>query len=255
MTDTPGSLSGRTALVTGSGRNIGKAIAVTLAREGANVVFNGHRDQAALDEAVTAVVESGGQAISVLADVSDFDDVDRMAATAEEAFGSIDIAISNVALRRHQPFESITEEDWRRVLGTNLDSAFFLAKRVLPGMKQRGWGRIIHISGLDGFTGHYPDRAHNIVCKMGLVGLAKAIAQEYGTHGVTANIVAPGAIDTERDWSQYVHFKPQEVVREIPVRRIGTVEDVAAACSYLASEAGSFITGQTIHVNGGQYMF
>ena len=141
------------------------------------------------------------------------------------------------------------------MLATNLDSAFFMARTVLPRMRERGWGRIIHISGLDGYTGHYPDRAHNIVCKAGVVGLAKAIAQEYGPHGVTANIVAPGAIDTERDWSQYVHFRPDEVVNSIPLRRMGTCDDVADACCYLASDAAGYVTGQTIHMNGGQYMF
>jgi NAD(P)-dependent dehydrogenase (short-subunit alcohol dehydrogenase family) len=249
------SLAGRTAIVTGSGRNIGRDIARTFARAGAAVVVNGHRDRAALDGVVAEITEAGGRAIAVLADIADHKDVAAMVEQAGNAFGSVDIVVSNAAVRRHQPFLEISIEDWHRTIETNLSSAFYLARAAIPHMVRRGWGRVINISGLDAFTGHYPDRVHNVVCKIGLVGMAKGLAREFGPSGITANIVSPGAIDTIRDWSQYVHFKPEEVVKQIPAGRMGKVGDVAAACLYLASEAGSFVTGQTLHVNGGQFMF
>src|SRR4051794_14150226 len=249
------SLSGRTAIVTGSGRNIGREIALTLARYGAAVVVNGHRDVAALDAVVAEIASFGGEAIAIAADVSDYQAVSAMVEQAAERFGSVDIIVNNVAVRRHQPFLEISIEDWHRTIETNLSSAFYLGRAAIPKMVERGWGRVINISGLDAFTGHYPDRVHNLVCKIGLVGMAKGLAREFGPSGITANVVAPGAIDTVRDWSQYVHFNPSDVVKAIPVSRIGAVSDVAAACLYLSSDAGSFVTGQTLHVNGGQYMF
>lgn len=248
-------LRGRTAIVTGSGRNIGKAIALRFASLGANIVLNGHRDRAALDAVAAEAMALGAEALVVLADVGNPEEVAALARAAEERFGGIDIAVSNVAVRRHQPFLDISVEDWRRTLDTNLSAAFYLARESIPSMQRRRWGRLIHISGLDGFTGHYPDRAHNVVCKSGVQALAKAIAREFGRSGITANTVAPGAIDTIRDWSQYPNYRPDEVVKDIAVGRIGRVEDVAAACAFLASEEASFITGQTVHVNGGQYMF
>jgi 3-oxoacyl-[acyl-carrier protein] reductase len=249
------SLAGRTAIVTGSGRNIGREIALTFARFGAAVVLNGHRDAAALDAAVGEIEQAGGRARAVLVDVSDPASVAHMVAEAERAFGSVDVIVSNAAVRKHRPFLDISLEDWHGTLEMNLGSAFYLARAALPGMVERGWGRIIHISGLDAFTGHYPDRVHSLVAKNGLQGLTKGLAREFGAAGITANTVAPGAIDTVRDWSQYKHFDPNEVVKSIPAGRIGRVSDIAAACLYLASEAGAFITGQTIHVNGGQFMF
>jgi 3-oxoacyl-[acyl-carrier protein] reductase len=249
------SLAGRTAIITGSGRNIGRDIALTFARAGAAVVVNGHRDKAALDEVVAEITAQGGRAMAVMADISDHKEVAAMVEQAGGAFGSVDIVVSNAAVRRHQPFLEISIDDWHRTIETNLNSAFYLARTAIPHMVERGWGRVINISGLDAFTGHYPDRVHNVVCKIGLVGLAKGLAREFGPSGITANIVSPGAIDTIRDWSQYVHFKPEEVVKQIPLSRMGKVGDVAAACLYLASDAGSFVTGQTLHVNGGQFMF
>jgi NAD(P)-dependent dehydrogenase (short-subunit alcohol dehydrogenase family) len=249
------SLAGRTAIVTGSRRNIGKAIAVEFARLGANVVVNAHRNQEGLDAVAQEIRAAGGKAIAALADVSDPDAVARMVGQANEAFGSVDIVVSNVSIRVQHPLLQMTVAEWKRTFDTNLHPAFYLAKETMPGMIERRWGRFIYISGLDGFTGHIHNRADNIVCKIGQLGLAKAIGHEFGAQGITANVVAPGAIDTERDWSQYKHYRPAEVVKEIPVARIGTGADVAAACAYLVSHEAGFITGQTIHVNGGQFMF
>jgi len=251
----PFSLSGRTALITGSGRNIGREIALTFARCGAAVVVNGSRDEAALSSVVEEIEAFGGSAAPILADVADPDAVASMVAEAERRFGRLDIVVANVGIRRHRPFLDISVEEWRATMEVNLNSAFYLARAALPGMRDRRWGRFIHLSGLPVFTGNYPGRVHVLASKAGLQGLSMGIAREFGPYGITSNVVAPGMVDTVRDWAQYPNSDPAEIVKAIPLGRIGRVSDVAIACLYLASEAGSFVTGQTLHVNGGQGMF
>jgi 3-oxoacyl-[acyl-carrier protein] reductase len=248
-------LADRTALITGSNRNIGRAIALAFAEQGTNVVVNGHRDAEAIADVVAEITDAGGSAIGVLADVSDPEEVGRMVATATEAFGGVDIAVSNVSRRARLSFEQISVDEWNSIIATNLSAAFYLAHHTVPAMRERGWGRIIHISGADGFTGHIPDRAANITAKAGVHGLAKAIAREYGVHGITANSVAPGPINTIRDEAQYTHLDPTEVVSRMPIKHYGDTSDIAEACLYLAGDSGKFVTGQVIHVNGGEFMF
>lgn len=247
--------AGRTALITGSGRNIGRAIALALAAGGANVVVNGHRDRAAVDGVVAEIITGGGRAAGIMADVSSHDEVAAMVRQCVDRFGSLDIVVSNVAIRKMQPFLEISPEDWNAVLGSNLNPAFYLARHAIPHMRERKWGRIILVSGFDGFWGHVTQRAHNVTSKAGLHGLAKALAREFGPDGITANTIAPGAIDTVRDWSQYKHQPREKIEAEIPLGRFGRVEEVAEACAFLASEGGGFVSGQAIHVNGGHYMF
>ncbi|MFA5679728.1 MAG: SDR family oxidoreductase [Hydrogenophaga sp.] len=249
------SLEGKTAVVTGSGRNIGRGIALALATQGANVVVNGHSDATAVQTVVDEIQEVGGQALGVMADVSIDAEVERLVAAAAERFGSVDIAVSNVGIRQKQAFLEITPDDWDRVLRTNLTPAYSLARHTIPLMQARQWGRIVLISGFDGFWGQVTHRAHNITAKAGLHGLAMALAREFGPDGITANTVAPGAIDTVRDWSQYTHQMREQLEREIPLGRYGRVEEVAAACELLCSPRGGFISGQVIHVNGGHYMY
>ena len=248
-------LAGRTALITGSGQNIGKAIALAYARQGANVVLNGHRNQAAIDAVAAEVRELGVGALAVLADVGDPAAVQSMVDQATKTFGSVDISVSNASLRLHTPFLDISLEEWQRIINSNLNASFYLARAVIPGMKQNGWGRIIHLSGRDGFM-PIPNRVHNITCKAGVYAMAKALALEFGPHGITANTVSPGLIDTTRDWTQYPQFRNGygERIKEIPVRRAGHVDEIAAACAYLASDDAGFVTGQVIHVNGGDVM-
>jgi NAD(P)-dependent dehydrogenase (short-subunit alcohol dehydrogenase family) len=247
--------AGRTALITGSGQNIGRAIAIAFARLGANVVVNGHRNQAAIDAVAVEVRALGANALAVLADVADPAAVQLMVDQATAAFGKVDISVSNASLRLHTPFLDISLEEWQRIINSNLNASFYLARSVIPGMKQHGWGRIIHISGRDGFM-PIPNRVHNITCKAGVYAMAKALAIEFGQFGITANTVSPGLIDTTRDWSQYPQFRDGygERVKEIPVRRVGHVDEIAAACTYLASDAAGFVTGQVLHVNGGDVM-
>lgn len=245
----------RTAIVTGSGRNIGKAIALALAAQGVGVVVNGHRDRAAVEATVKDIADAGGRAIPYMADVSKHDEVAAMVRAAADAFGSVDIVVSNVGIRRMQPFLEIGLPEWDEVLATNLTPAFYLARNAIPHMQKRKWGRLIFISGFDGFWGQVTQRAHNITAKAGLHGLAKALAREFGPDGITANTVAPGAIDTVRDWSQYKHQPKEKIAAEIPLGRFGHVDELAAACSFLAGDGGGFTSGQVIHVNGGHYMY
>lgn len=249
-------LQGRTAIVTGSGRNIGRAIALDFARQGANVVVNGHSDAAALEAVVDEIRELGAQAIAVTADVGDAAAVQDMVDAAVGRFGGVDIAVSNVSVRLHQPFLEISVADWTRVLNTNLNSAFYLARACLPHMVAQRWGRIIHLSGRDGFSPK-TNRAHNVTCKAGTFALAKAIAVEFGPHGITANAVAPGIVETSRDMAHYPDAVQGFEARRLamPLQRFGRVEDIAGACSYLCSPAGGYVTGQILHVNGGEFMF
>lgn len=248
-------LAGRTALVTGSGRNIGRAIALSLAAQGANVVVNGHSDRATVDAVVAEIRAAGGQALAHMADVARDEEVAAMVDAAAQHFGALDIVVSNVGIRRKQPFLEITPQQWDEVLRTNLSAAFYLARHAIPLMRERRWGRIVLISGFDGFWGQVTERAHNITAKAGLHGLAMALAREFGPDGITANTVAPGAINTVRDWSQYTHQQRDQLLREIPLGRYGQPDEVAAACDLLCSDRGGFISGQVIHVNGGHYMY
>lgn len=246
----------RVAIVTGSGQNIGRGIALALARQGASVVVNGRSDMSKLEAVCEEIRALGAKALPVLADVSDPKAVQNMVDTAVAELGSVDIAISNVGRRHHQPLLKITPDDWDSIIKSNLSSAFYLARAVLPHMQERKWGRIIHISGRDGFFVK-ENRAHNVTAKAGLHAFAKAIALEFGEHGVTANTVAPGLLDTSRDLDQYPDYANmvKKRVANMPARRIGEVEDIAEACSFLVSDRAGFITGQLLHVNGGEFMY
>jgi NAD(P)-dependent dehydrogenase (short-subunit alcohol dehydrogenase family) len=247
-------LDGKIALVTGSGRNIGRAIVESLAALGASVVVNGHSDIAAIEAVAAGIRERGGQAAAIAADVGRAEEAASLVAQTVAAFGGLDILVSNVGIRRYRPFLEITPEEWDEVIRVNLSAAFYLSRAAIPHMQAKRWGRVIVISGFDGFWGQVTHRAPNVAAKAGLHGLAKAIAREFGEHGITANTVAPGAIDTVRDWSHYVHQARDKIRAEIPLGRFGEIDELAAACVLLAGPAGGFISGQVIHVNGGHYM-
>ena len=250
-----GRLEGKTAIVTGSNQNIGRAVVELFASEGANVVVNGAKDQKKVEDTVDAIRSIGGRAIGLMADVSDSAQVDELVAKTKEAFGPVDIAVSNVGVRHRMPFESITDEDWHRVLSTNLSPSFYLARAVIPDMKKSGFGRIILMSGYDGFFGHIPERAANVTCKAGMHGLAMALAREFGKDGITANTIAVGGIQTTRAEDQHVN---EELLRlatdRLAVTEFGECNDIAEACLYLAGDSGRFVTGTAMHVNGGEFM-
>jgi 3-oxoacyl-[acyl-carrier protein] reductase len=231
-------LAGRVALVTGAGRNIGRAIALELARAGAAVVVNA-KSSASEVEAVAAQI--GG--LAVLADVTDEAAVQRMAARALERFGRLDILVNNAAVRAVEPLERISLERWREVTGVILDGAWICAHACIPHMSG---GSIVNIGGMSAHTGA-AGRPHVVAAKAGLVGLTRALAHDLARHGITVNCVVPGLIETVRS-SPSVHRA------ESLLGRRGTPQEVAAAVRFLAGPGARYITGQTLHVNGGGFL-
>jgi 3-oxoacyl-[acyl-carrier protein] reductase len=250
-------LTGRTAIVTGAGRNIGRAIALSLADAGANVVVNARSNKDEADAVVKEVnaSDSGAMAIAVLGDVGDPSFDEQLVNTAIAEFGSVDVLVNNAGRRRRQSLLDITPDDWDTILRSNLSAMFYLSRLVLPGMVERRFGRIINIGGPDGQSGS-PYRAHNVTCKAGLIGLTKAITIEFAHAGITANVVVPGMMDTTRSPIDYPGWPPSQhtIANRVPSARLGTSDEVAFACRFLASNAAGYISGQTLHVNGGQYM-
>jgi len=246
-----GELAGRVAIVTGAGRNIGRAIALALADGGAAVVVNARSNQDEANAVVRAIEDTGGRAVSAIGDVVDQPAMAAMAATAVKAFGRIDFLINNAALRREQALEAMTLADWREVTGVVLDGAFICAKACLPQLKASGAGAIVNIGGLSAHTGA-KHRAHVVTAKTGLVGLTRALAADLAADGVTVNLVSPGLITTPRDPAAP---KPQHHSTHGTLSgQRGAPEDVAAMVRFLCGPHARYISGQTIHVNGGAFL-
>lgn len=246
--------TGRTVLVTGSGRNIGRATALDFARAGANVIVNARSNAEEADAVVNEIEAMGARAVAALGDVGDPMAVDNIVSTGRDAFGSIDIIVSCAARRPRQSLLEIADEDFSNILNSNLSASFFLAKRIVPDMIEKGWGRIIHISGHDGFRGSL-NRAHNVAAKLGLHGLTKAMAKELGPHGITVNTVVAGSFNTTRDKAHYPHWSAESRAKDNPLGRIGDPSELAWMCLVLASQRSGYMTGQAFHVNGGENMF
>ncbi|MGC2201122.1 MAG: SDR family oxidoreductase [Stellaceae bacterium] len=244
-----GKLEGKIALVTGSGRNIGRATVLKLAGEGAHVVVNARSNEAEADAVVRAARDLGVKALAVLADVGKKDQVEAMAARALSEFGRVDILINNAAIRPHKPFTELTQDDWETVRGIVLDGALYLTRAVIPSMLENRYGRILFFTGDGAFSGG-SGRAHISAAKMALVGLARSLASEFAAHNIRVNVVSPGSIDTRRANPEWYHGRPPSA-SGIPLGRQGTADEIAATCLFLVSDDGGFITGQTIHVNGG----
>lgn len=236
------------ALVTGAGRNIGRAIVLELARRGYRVVVNGRTDQNAVDAVTEEARALGADAIPVLADVGDSKAVAELAKVALNAFGKVDVVVNNAAIRPEKPFLQLEDEDYHRVLATDLHSAFYTCRAFLPQMVAQGWGRIVNLTGMNAMHG-YNGRCPVSVAKHGLWGLTKSLAKEFGPKGITVNAISPGPIRSEhRDASMTRHIESQ--LAKIPLGRLGEPEDIAALCGFLASEEGGFISGQMIASNG-----
>ena len=240
----------RTALVTGGGRNIGRACALGLAADGFNVVVNGSSDRAACEKVAREARKLGVKALVVMGDVGKPADCKRIAGMAIKTFGAIDVLVNNAALRPAKPFLKMTEAEWRRVIAVDLDAAVWLSQACLPGMLKKGWGRIVNFTGMNAIHG-YAGRAPVSVAKHGVWGLTKSLAKEFGSAGVTVNAISPGPIaaDVENDDDSSHHR--QETVAKVPLGRMGTPAEVAATARLLVSEAGAYINGQMIQVNGG----
>lgn len=245
-----GKFDGKVALVTGSGRNIGRATVLALAAEGADVVVNSRTNQAEADAVAQAARALGVKALSALADVSDQAQVDQMVSRALSEFGKIDILINNAAIRPHKPFTELTVEEWKTVQGVVLDGAFYCTRAVIASMVANQYGRILFFTGEGAFSGS-ARRAHVSAAKMGLVGLARSLASEFAAHNIRVNVVSPGSIDTTRSNPEWYQGQVPDATG-IPLRRQGTVEEIAATCLFLVSDEGGFVTGQTIHANGGE---
>ena len=245
-----GKLEGKVALVTGSGRNIGRATVLKLAGEGAHVVVNARSNQAEADAVVREAQGMGVRALAIVADVARRDQVEAMAARALSEFGRVDILINNAAIRPHKPFLELTDADWELVRGVVLDGGLYLTRALIGKMVENKYGRVLFFVGDGAYSGRGSGRAHLSAAKMALVGLARGLASEFAPHNVRVNVVSPGSIDTRRDNPEWYGGRPPDS-SGIPLGRQGKIEEIAATCLFLVSEDGGFITGQTIHVNGG----
>jgi 3-oxoacyl-[acyl-carrier protein] reductase len=244
-------LSGRVAIVTGAGRNIGRGIALALAQGGAAVVVNARSNLKEAEGVAGEIERAGGKAFAVTADVADAAAVDKMVAAAAARFGGIDILVNNAAVRAEQPLEQMTLADWRAVTSIILDGAFNCVKACLPYLKRSGAGVIVNIGGLSAHTGA-ARRPHVVAAKAGLIGFTRALAHELAEDKIRVNTVTPGLMSAPRPAGQPV---PQHhsLVHALAGRR-GEPADIAAAVRFLCGPGASFITGQNIQVNGGTFL-
>lgn len=244
MTDRP--LAGKTAFVSGSGQNIGRAVAVRLAELGCNVVVNGARNEDACRETAERIAATGGTPLVAMGDVGRADDIDRIVARSLDTFGTVDILVNNAARRPHKPFLEMTDEDWHGVIDIALTAAFRTSRAFLPGMIDKGWGRIINFAGMKAIRGYF-EGAPISAAKHGVWGLTKALSTEFASKGITANVVSPGQIRKDSASED----DPKRTA-SIPAGFMGQSNDIASVVGFLASPDARFVTGQMIAVNGGE---
>jgi 3-oxoacyl-[acyl-carrier protein] reductase len=248
---TSNELTGKVAIVTGAGRNIGRAIALALADSGASIVVNARSNRAEAEAVACEVEAAGGRALVHIGNVADANAVQAMADAAVNHFGRIDILINNAALRREKPFSEMSYADWREVMDVTLDGAFHCTKACHPALRQSGAGAIVNIGGLSAHTGA-KGRAHVVSAKAGLIGFTRALAHDLAADGITVNCVVPGLISTARakDKPEPAHHLEHHTISG----ERGTPEDVAAIVRFLCGPAARYINGQAIHSNGGAYL-
>lgn len=242
-------LENRVALVTGSGRGIGRAIALRLAESGADLVINDFGDPAPANAVAEEIKKMGKRAEVILADVSQSEDVNRMVAEALEKFGQIDILVNNAGIARDQLVMRMTDEDWDKVIAVNLKSVFLCTRAVMRTMIKQKRGRIVSISSVSGLLGN-PGQANYAAAKAGILGFTRTVAKELASRGITANAVAPGLIDTGLGAALKDEYR-EEFKKHIPLGFLGTPQDVAEAVAFLASDGARYITGQVLNVDGG----
>ncbi|MCR4407520.1 MAG: 3-oxoacyl-[acyl-carrier-protein] reductase [Anaerolineae bacterium] len=245
-------LQGKVAVVTGSSRGIGRAIALELARRGAKVIVNYHHNQAAATEVVDRIKAGGGEAIAVQADVSVSDEAQALIKTTLEAYGRLDILVNNAGTTRDTLIAVMKEADWDVVINTNLKGAFNCCKAAVRPMMRQHYGRIVNITSVAGLAGN-PGQANYAAAKAGLIGFTKSLAKELGPRNITVNAVAPGYVPTD-----LTADLPPDLVQKgldmTPLGRAGTPEDIAYAVAFLVSDEASYITGQVLSVDGGLVM-
>ena len=244
-------LIGKVAIVTGAGRNIGRAIALALAEDGASVVVNVRSNRAEAEAVAREVEARGAKALVHVGDVADAAAVQAMADAATKQFGRIDILVNNAALRREKPFAEMSYAEWREIMDVTLDGTFHCVKACLPHLRKSGTGTIVNIGGLSAHTGAR-DRAHVVTAKAGIVGFTRALAHDLASDGITVNCVVPGLIGTPRpkDRPEPAHHLTHQTI----TGERGRPEDVAAAVRFLCSPSARYINGQAIHANGGAYL-
>lgn len=244
-------LTGKVAVVTGAGRNIGRAIARTLAEGGASVLVNARSNRTEAEAVAREVEAAGGKAIVHIGDVADAKSVQAMADAAVKQLGRIDILVNNAALRREKSFAEMDYAEWREILDVTLDGAFHCTKACLPSLRKSGQGTVVNIGGLSAHTGA-KNRAHVVTAKAGIVGFTRALANDLAADGITVNCVVPGLIGTPRpkDRPEPAHHLTHNTITGAR----GKPEDVAAMVRFLCSPAARYITGQAIHANGGAFM-
>ena len=243
----PGELEGRVAVVTGSSRNIGRAIAETLAAQGARVLINASRSEDQARETVRAIQQKGGTALLAMADVTDPGAVERMARTALDEWGRIDILVNNANVHGVKRFDELTYDDWRGTMNVALDAVFHCTKACYPAIIRSGGGSIVNIGGSAGHM-PYEGRVPVSAAKAGLAGMTRALAYEAARHNINVNCIAPGPVNTVRD------VPSRSDPKRIPMGRFAETGEVANVVRMLCGAEGRYITGQTLHVNGGLFM-
>ncbi|GIN61494.1 3-oxoacyl-[acyl-carrier-protein] reductase FabG [Robertmurraya siralis] len=245
-------IEGKNALVTGASRGIGREIALELARQGANVAVNYAGSEKMANDVVDEIKSLGREAFAVQADVADGDAVSNMMKRVIEQFGSIDILVNNAGITRDNLLMRMKEEDWDAVIDTNLKGVFLCTKAVTRQMMKQRSGRIINISSIVGVGGN-AGQANYVAAKAGVIGLTKTTAKELASRGITVNAVAPGFITTDMT-DQLNEEMKAEMLKQIPLARLGEPQDIAKVVAFLASEESRYMTGQTLHVDGGMIM-
>jgi len=242
----------KVAIVTGAGRGIGKAIAIALAREGANVIVNDVDIQTA-EKVAKEINSMGQQALAIQVDISDSKEVNQMVQLVIKKFKRVDILVNNAAIIRRGTIEDLSEEDWDRVMDVNLKGAFNCAKAVVGTMKKQRYGKIVNISSIAGKVGDLASAPCYGASKAGMTCLAKSLARELASYNINVNVVAPHAIETDmsKEWSEE---KRKNIIANIPLGRMGKPEDIAEAVAFLVSDKAKFITGEVLDVNGGYLM-
>jgi 3-oxoacyl-[acyl-carrier protein] reductase len=241
---------GKTALVTGGGKNIGRACVLGLAEDGFNVAINGSSDRAACDGVAKEAAKFGVKTLVIMGDVGGPEECKRIADEAIKAFGAVDVLLNNAALRPNKPFLEMSDADWDRVISVDLNAAVWLSRACLPGMVKKGWGRIVNFAGMNAIYGH-AGRAPVSVAKHGVWGLSKALAMEFGPKGITTNTISPGPIAPDTEEKNASAQARAQTLARVPLGRFGKPVEVAAAARLLVSEGGAYINGQMIQVNGG----
>lgn len=244
-------LDGKVAIVTGAGRNIGRAIALALADGGASVLVNARSNRGEAEAVAAEIAARGGKALVHLGDVADAAVVQAMADAALKHFGRLDILVNNAALRREKPFAEMSYAEWREIMDVTLDGAFHCVKACLAALRDSGAGTIVNIGGLSAHTGA-KNRAHVVTAKAGIVGFTRALAHDLASDGITVNCVVPGLIGTPRpkDSAEPAHHLTHQTITGAR----GRPEDVAAAVRFLCGPGARYVTGQAIHSNGGAYL-